>query len=189
MAPVLIGVPILVATRKRFPMTPLAYRLAFALCLLLALGAHFTFSRVPLGFWLERHLGLSRNPYDRIVHFAAGVTSAVLGRELVKRKTRLSDTWIFFVVALGCLGGAAIYEFLEWGAAVWSSEARAFVASQGDRWDAQWDMLTTFSGAIASLWAFRRVQDREISILGGPSPIDLTRGRPTSEGRKAGSLA
>jgi putative membrane protein len=152
LAPVFVGVPVLIATRRRFPLTPMAYRLAFLLSLLLVVGGYFTYSHVPFGFWLERVLRLSRNPYDRIVHFVSGVAAAILARELVRRKTPLSPPWVFTVVALGCLAGAAIYELLEWAAAIiMGNGARDFLATQGDRWDTQWDMFTTFCGAILSL--------------------------------------
>ncbi|HEY7114378.1 MAG TPA: DUF2238 domain-containing protein [Thermoanaerobaculia bacterium] len=174
-SPVIIGVPVLVWTYRGFPMTPLAYRLAFVLAVLLSIGAHFMFSRVPAGYWLERTLHLSRNPFDRIVHFTSGFAAAVLGRELLRRRTKLSDRWIFTIVAAGCLGGAALYELLEWAAAVFNVDARAFVSTQGDRWDTQWDMLTTFAGALVSLVGMARVHDRQLRLFDRRALIRLAR--------------
>jgi putative membrane protein len=171
LAPVFVGVPVMIATRRRFPMTPMAYRLVFLLSLLLVLGGFFTYSHVPVGFWVERLLHLSRNPYDRIVHFVSGVAAAILARELVRRKTSLSPPWAFTVVALGCIGGAAIYELLEWAAAmILGGGARDFLATQGDRWDTQWDMFTTFCGAILSLLVLGSHHEREMQNLLASNP-------------------
>jgi putative membrane protein len=180
LAPVFVGVPVMVATRRRFPMTSLAYRLAFLLSLLLVVGGYFTYSHVPLGFWLERTLHLSRNPYDRIVHFASGVAAAILARELVRRKTNLSPPWVFTVVTLGCLAGAAAYELLEWAAAmIMGGGARDFLATQGDRWDTQWDMFTTFCGAILSLLVLGGYHERRMQDLLASHPEPRVRSSVT----------
>ncbi len=168
--PVFVGVTALVVTYRRFPLTSMSYRLALIVGLLLAIGGHFMFSRVPLGDWIEHALRLSRNPFDRIVHFSTGVAAAMIGREILRRKTRLSKHWVFILVAACCLAGAAIYEFLEWAAVEWNVDARHFVSTQGDRWDAHWDMLTTFTGALCSLALFSREQDRQLRELRTEAP-------------------
>ncbi len=166
-APVLVGVPIMVATYRRFPWTPLSYRLAFGLSLLLVIGAHYHYALVPVGLWIKEEFGLRRNDYDRLVHFFGGFVPAILGRELLLRKTPLRrGFWLSFLVAWSCLAGAALYELLEWAAAlVEGMKAKDFLATQGDRWDTQWDMLTTFVGAIVSLSLLSRRHDRELARI------------------------
>ena len=84
--PILLGVPLLIATRRRFPLTPLVYRLLFLHALILMLGGHYTYARVPLGFWVRDLLGLARNHYDRLGHFAQGFVPAILAREILLRR-------------------------------------------------------------------------------------------------------
>jgi putative membrane protein len=167
-APVLVGVPIMIATHRKFPWTPLSYRLAFGLSLLLIIGGHYHYARVPVGLWIKEEFGLRRNDYDRLVHFFGGFVPAILGRELLLRKTPLRrGFWLSFLIAWSCLAGAALYELLEWAAAsVAGMKAGDFLATQGDLWDTQWDMLTTFTGAIASLLILSRVHDRQVTRLG-----------------------
>ena len=118
-APVLIAVPLLLLTARRFPLTPLAYRLIFIHALILMLGGHYTYARVPLGAWLQDWLDLSRNPYDRIGHFAQGFVPAIIARELLLRKTPLRPGgWLFTIVAAVCLAISACYEFIEWWSAL-----------------------------------------------------------------------
>ncbi|MDQ2979492.1 MAG: DUF2238 domain-containing protein, partial [Acidobacteriota bacterium] len=88
-APILIAVPILVATRRRFSLTPLAYRLIFVHASILMLGGHYTYAEVPLGFWMKDAFGLARNHYDRIGHFAQGFVPAIVAREILIRRTPL----------------------------------------------------------------------------------------------------
>jgi putative membrane protein len=168
-APVFIGVPILIATWRRFPLTLLAYRLIFIHALLLTFGAHYTFSEVPLGLWLRDVLGIARNNYDRVVHFVGGVAPAILGREILRRKTPLGPGgWLFFLVALGCLGGSAFYELLEWwAAAITGAQASAFLATQGDLWDTQWDMFLGLAGAVVGQLVFGRLHERELARSAG----------------------
>jgi putative membrane protein len=170
-APVFIGVPFLIATRRSFPLTLLAYQLIFVHALLLTVGAHYTFSDVPLGLWLRDALGLARNNYDRVVHFVGGVAPAILGREILRRKTPLRPGgWLFFLVALGCLGGSAFYELLEWwAAAITGAQASAFLATQGDPWDTQWDMLLGLLGAVVGQVVFSRLHERELARSAGRS--------------------
>ena len=168
-APVFIGVPILIVTRRSFPLTLLAYRLIFIHALLLTFGAHYTFSDVPLGLWLRDALSLARNNYDRVVHFIGGVAPAIVGREILRRKTPLRPGgWLFFLVALGCLGGSAFYELLEWwAAAITGAQASAFLATQGDVWDTQWDMFLGLLGAVVGQAVLGRLHERELIRSGG----------------------
>ncbi len=163
-APLFIGVPILIATRRRFPLTPLLYRLIFLHALILMVGGHYTYARVPLGFWLRDLLGLARNHYDRLGHFAQGFVPAILVREILLRKGVVPRRgWLFFLVTSVCLAFSACYEFVEWISAVLGgSAADEFLGTQGDVWDTQWDMLFALIGALAAQLTLGRLHDRQM---------------------------
>ncbi len=166
-APILIGVPVLIATRRRFPLTPLAYRLIFVHALILMAGGHYTYAEVPLGDWVKDALGLARNHYDRLGHFAQGFVPAILAREILLRKTPLSrGGWLFFLVTCVCLAISACYELVEWWTAVATGEAAtAFLGTQGDPWDTQWDMFLALVGAVAAQVTVARVHDRQLARI------------------------
>lgn len=166
-APILIGVPILLATGRRFRFTPLAYRLIFIHALILMLGGHYTYARVPLGFWVQDLLGLARNHYDRLGHLAQGFIPAILVREILVRTSPVKPgKWLFFIVVCVCLALSAFYEFIEWWAAlVGGIAATDFLGTQGDVWDTQWDMFLAFIGSIFAQVFLAREHDREISEL------------------------
>jgi putative membrane protein len=166
-APIFIAVPILVWTYKRFPLTPLAYRLIFLHACILMAGGHYTYAEVPLGYWMKDLFGFSRNHYDRIGHFAQGFVPAILAREILLRKTPLkSGGWLFFLVTCICMAISAFYEFIEWWTALASGEAAmAFLGTQGDVWDTQWDMFMAFIGAITAQVTLSRYHDRQIAAL------------------------
>jgi putative membrane protein len=166
-APILIAAPILVATARRFPLTPLAYRLVFVHALILMLGGHYTYAEVPLGDWVADALGLLRNPYDRVGHFAQGFVPAVVVREILIRRSPLRPgKWLAFLVVCVCLAISAAYELVEWWSALIGGEnADAFLGTQGDQWDTQWDMFMALVGAVAALALLGRVHDRQITRL------------------------
>lgn len=167
-APVLIAAPILVATRARFPLTPLVYRLLFLHALVLMLGGHYTYARVPLGFWAQELFGLARNHYDRVGHFMQGFVPALVAREILVRTSPLakSPRWLFFLVCCVCLAASAVYEFVEWWAALLGGEAaESFLGTQGDPWDTQWDMFLALVGALASQLFLGRAHDRALAGL------------------------
>jgi putative membrane protein len=163
-APILIGVPILVATYRRFPLTPLLYRLIFVHAVILMVGGHYTYAEVPLGFWMQRAFGFARNHYDRIGHFAQGFVPAILAREiLLRRRVVQGRGWLFFLVTCVCLAFSAFYELVEW----WTAEATgaaatAFLGTQGDPWDTQWDMFFALTGALVSQLLLGRAHDRQL---------------------------
>lgn len=163
--PVVLGVPLLIATRRRFPLTPLLYVLLFVHGLILTLGGHYTYARVPLGFWMQDLLDLSRNHYDRLGHFAQGFVPAILAREVLLRRTPLQPGgWLFLLVCSVCLAFSACYEFFEWWAAViGGSAADAFLGTQGDVWDTQWDMFLALVGAVAAQLLLGRLHDRQLA--------------------------
>ncbi len=173
-APVLIGVPILLATYRRFPLTPLAYRLLFLHALVLIVGGHYTYAEVPLGFWLKNAFGFARNHYDRIGHFAQGFVPAILAREILRRKVGLrAGGWLFFLVTCVCLALSACYELFEWATAVATgSKAPAFLGTQGDPWDTQWDMLWALIGALTSQLLLARFHDRQLVSAARASESD-----------------
>jgi putative membrane protein len=165
--PILLGVPILILTYRKFPLTHLVYRLIFLHALILMLGGHYTYAKVPLGFWAQELFDLSRNHYDRVGHLAQGFIPAILTREILLRRTPLTrGGWLFFLVTAVCLAISACYEFIEWWAALIGGEAaESFLGTQGDVWDTQWDMFLAMVGAIGAQALFARVHDREIAML------------------------
>ena len=164
-APVVIGGGLLIATYRRFPLTPLLYRLIFLHALVLILGGHYTYARVPVGFWAQDLLDLARNHYDRFAHFVQGFVPAVLAREILLRRTPLRPGgWLFFLVVCVCLAFSATYELGEWLAAVLGgSAADEFLGTQGDVWDTQWDMFMALLGALTAQLVLGRVHDRELA--------------------------
>ncbi|MGW4211133.1 DUF2238 domain-containing protein [Lentzea sp. NPDC004789] len=165
-APVVIGAVVLVATYRRFPLTPLLYRLIFLHALVLILGGHYTYARVPLGFWLQDLLDLGRNHYDRLGHFVQGFVPAILAREILLRKTPLRPGgWLFVLVTCVCLAFSATYELVEWWTAVLGgSAADDFLGTQGDVWDTQWDMFMALLGALTAQLTLARAHDRQLAV-------------------------
>ncbi|PYQ07046.1 MAG: hypothetical protein DMF82_04695 [Acidobacteria bacterium] len=166
-APIFIGVPILLATARRFPLTPLLYRLILAHAVILMVGGHYTYAEVPLGFWMQRAFGFARNHYDRIGHFAQGFVPAILAREILWRRGVVSGRgWLFFLVTCVCLAFSAFYELIEWWTAeATGSAATAFLGTQGDPWDTQWDMCFALVGALAAQLALGRGHDRQMNLI------------------------
>jgi putative membrane protein len=159
--PAVIGIGLLIVTYRRFRLTNLLYVLIFVHSLILMVGGHYSYARVPLGFWMENIFGLMRNDYDRIGHFAQGFVPALIARELfLRHKVVRRGAWMVTVNILVCLGISAIYELFEWRTAVFfGSAAEAFLGTQGDPWDTQEDMLMAGVGASAALLLLSRVHD------------------------------
>jgi putative membrane protein len=166
-APVLIALPLLWLTRRRFPLTPLAYGLIALHACILMLGGHYTYARVPLGDWVRDAFDLARNHYDRLGHVAQGFIPAIVAREILLRQTPLRPgAWLFTLVAATCLAISACYEFLEWWTALLvGGAADAFLATQGDVWDTQWDMFLALCGALAAQLLLAGWHDRQLARL------------------------
>lgn len=166
-APVLIGVPILVATARRFPLTPLVYRLLFLHALVLMAGGHWTYAEVPLGEWAKQAFGFTRNHYDRLGHLMQGFVPAILAREILLRRSPLGrGGWLRLFVTSVCLAFSALYELIEWAAALATGEAAtAFLGTQGDPWDTQWDMFLALCGALLAQALLSRLHDRQLAPL------------------------
>lgn len=165
--PVMIGLPLLFATRKSFPLTPLAYRLLFVHSLILMLGGAYTYARVPPGFWVQDWFNLARNHYDRLGHLVQGFVPAIVAREILLRRTPLRPGgWTFFLVTCVVLTISVSYEFIEWWTALLlGGDAEAFLATQGDIWDTQWDMFLALLGGLASQLLLAHRHDRQLVAL------------------------
>ncbi|HWV89734.1 MAG TPA: DUF2238 domain-containing protein [Burkholderiales bacterium] len=164
-APVLIAAPLLVITHRRYPLTPLLYALIFVHALVLILGGAHSYARVPLGFWLQDLLALERNPYDRIGHFMQGFVPAMVAREILLRgKFVAGARMVGFLSACVALAVSAVYELIEWGAALALGQgAEEFLGTQGDAWDTQADMFMALVGAVSALLLLSRLHDRQLS--------------------------
>jgi putative membrane protein len=171
-APVVIAAPLLYFTWRPFRLTPLTYRLIFLHALILILGGHYTYAHVPLGFWLQDLFDFARNPYDRIGHFAQGFVPAIIAREILLRRSPLRPgKWTFFIVCCICLAISAVYEFVEWWAAlILGQGAQEFLGTQGDPWDTQWDMFMALVGAVTAQLLLSRIHDRQLARLTGATP-------------------
>ena len=170
--PIVVAIPILLLTYRRFRLTPLVYTLIFIHACILMYGGHYTYARVPLGFWMQDLFDFSRNHYDRIGHLAQGFIPAIVAREILLRRTPLRPGgWLFFLVTCVCLAVSACYEFIEWWAAlIGGSGATEFLGTQGDVWDTQWDMFMALIGSIVAQAALSRRHDRQLSAPGLRAP-------------------
>ncbi|MFI8414884.1 DUF2238 domain-containing protein [Serratia sp. NPDC078593] len=165
--PVMIVLPLLYFTRHRYPLTPLLYTLIFLHALILIVGGLYTYARVPLGFEVQQWLGLSRNPYDKLGHFFQGLVPALVAREILLRGDYVrGGKMLGFVVCCIALAISALYELIEWAAALSLGQgADEFLGTQGDQWDTQSDMFCALLGALSGLLLFGRWQTRQITRL------------------------
>lgn len=165
-APVLVALPLLAATYRRFPLTGLLYGLIFVHALVLIGGGTYTYARVPFGFWMQDMLELNRNPYDKIGHFMQGLVPALLTREILLRGSYVSGRRMAdFLSVCVALAISAFYELIEWWVALAiGQDADAFLGTQGDPWDTQSDMFFALIGALAGLALLSRVHDRQMRV-------------------------
>ena len=166
--PVVIGIGVLLITYRRYRFTRLSYTAICLAAVLICIGGHWTYARVPIGNWAKEAFGLSRNHYDRVGHFMQGFFSALLVREMVLRRSGVRrGRWLFLLVTSTCLAISAMFEFIEWFVAVTIGDgSQAYLATQGDEWDAHWDMLMALTGAIVVQLLLNRVQDRQLTQRG-----------------------
>jgi len=165
--PAIIGIALIFALRRRFPLTPLVLTLLTLHAIILMVGGHYTYAEVPLGFWMKETFHFTRNHYDRIGHFAQGFVPAMVAREvLIRRDVVRTRGWRYFIIVSICLAISAAYELLEWRVSVASGSAGdAFLGTQGDVWDTQEDMATALAGALMAPLILGRLQDRQIARL------------------------
>ena len=165
--PALLALLVLFATRKRFPLTPLAYWLILFHAVVLMVGGHYTYAEVPLGDWVAELTGGTRNNYDKLGHFAQGFVPAIIAREiLVRNRVVARRGWLAPIVVAICLAISAFYELLEWWVALLSGEAaEAFLGTQGYAWDTQSDMFLALAGATLALVFLSKVHDRQLKAL------------------------
>ena len=162
--PVLVALPLLAATQRRYPLTTLLYVGIFWHAVVLMAGGQYTYAKVPLGFWMEDWLGLHRNPYDKIGHFMQGFVPALAAREILLRGAHVrGPKMLAFLVLCVVMAISATYELIEWAAAVLLGQgADDFLGTQGDPWDTQSDMAFAGLGAIVALALFSRWHDRQL---------------------------
>ena len=167
----MVGLALLAWKWKTFPLTRLLCWMLFLHALVLVHGGAHTYAQTPLGFWLQDLLGTARNPWDRLGHWMQGFVPAILARELLLRMTPLRrGGWLVYLVLAACLSFSAFFELIEWWAAlVYGADADAFLATQGDQWDTQWDMFLCLCGAATSLVLLSRWHDRQLGpvVLAG----------------------
>ena len=170
-APAILGLAVILFVYRRFPLTTFAYACVLVHSLILFLGAHYSYAKAPPGFWAQDLFDLSRNHYDRLGHFAQGFFPAIYAREIFLRLRVVKRGWLFFIVTAVCLGVSAFYEFTEWWAALAGGEsAEAFLGTQGDQWDTQWDMFLCAVGAVCSQLLLGRRHDRALARMGAHAP-------------------
>lgn len=174
---VAIGLPVVCWSSRTRPLSSVSVIVMAAHALLLVVGGQYTYARVPLGDWLREALDLERNPYDRIGHVAQGFAPAVWGREiLIRCEVVRGRRWLFVIVCALCLAFGAFFELLEWWAAIsYGEEAVAYLATQGDPWDTQWDMFCCLLGAVAAQLLCARMLDRQVAASPWP-PAGRTQG-------------
>ncbi len=170
--PGVLGIAILMAVYARLPLSHWVYVGVFLHVNILVYGGYYTYAETPLGNWAKVFFGLSRNHYDRVGHLALGVFPAFLIREILLRKTPLvRGGWLYFLVLSVVLAVAAFWELLEWWVTLLAAAdvGQAFLGSQGDVWDAQWDMLLALLGAGVVLPLFGAAHDRSIEQVPWPN--------------------
>ncbi|MBW8782863.1 MAG: DUF2238 domain-containing protein [Verrucomicrobia bacterium] len=170
-APAVAGTVLLFILRKRFPLSTLLLVLVGLHCVVLLVGAHYTYARVPLFDWIRDVMGGTRNDYDKLGHFTQGLVPAILAREILLRTSPLRDRgdgrpsrWLGFLVVCVCLAFSAFYELVEWLTAITQGGAADdFLGTQGDVWDTQEDMAWALIGAVVAMLGLARLHNRSLA--------------------------
>ncbi len=165
--PALIGVLVLLASRRQFPLTPLLYVLILIHSIILMVGGHYTYAEVPLFDWIAEWMGSDRNNFDKVGHFAQGFVPTLIVREIVlRRQIIFKPFWVGFFSLCFSLAFSAFYELIEWWVALWVGESsEAFLGTQGYVWDTQSDMFYALCGGLIALLTMSSIQDRQIQKL------------------------
>jgi len=176
-SPAVIGLVVLLATRRTFPLTTLVYWLILLHCIVLMVGGHYTYAEVPLFDWIRDAFNLQRNNYDKVGHLVQGFVPALIARELLIRKAVVRGPgWLNFVVLCFCLALSAFYELIEWAVALAVGiSAEAFLGTQGYSWDTQSDMAYALAGAVLALLLLSRYHDRQLQSSGFLDRTEQTR--------------
>lgn len=166
--PVIIVVPLLLATATRYPLTPLLYVLIFCHAIILMVGGMYTYAKVPVGFTVQEWLDLSRNPYDKLGHFFQGLVPALAAREILVRGNIVRGRkMLAFLVCCVALAISATYELIEWWAALAMGQgADDFLGTQGDPWDTQSDMFCALLGALTTVLVLAGWHNRQLKKAG-----------------------
>ncbi|HZQ90758.1 MAG TPA: DUF2238 domain-containing protein [Terriglobales bacterium] len=164
--PALAALLVLAATYSSFQFTTFVYGMIWAHAVVLLVGGHYTYAEVPAFNWLRDHWQLARNDFDRVGHFMQGFVPALIAREFFLRRRVVKRRWAPFLVVCVCLAISALYELLEWRAAVaFGSASDAFLGTQGDPWDTQEDMATALVGAILAVTLAAPLHNRQIARM------------------------
>jgi putative membrane protein len=165
--PALVALVILVTTYKKFQFSNFIYGLILFHSIVLMIGGHWTYAEVPLGFWIQDVFNFSRNHYDRFGHLMQGFVPALVAREMIIRNNIISNRkWMTFFIIFTILGFSAFYEFFEWGMSLATGEsATAFLGTQGDVWDTQWDMFMCLIGSTLAILTMGRFHDKFLKNL------------------------
>jgi putative membrane protein len=163
--PFMIALPVLLFTCRRFPLTNLTYTLIALHAMILMLGAHYSYAKVPLGFWMEDWFGWTRNNYDKIGHLMQGFGPAIYVREILARTSPLrSGKWLAFLSVAVPLAFSALYEIIEWLASLSNpTDTEAFLGTQGYIWDTQSDMFLCLVGSILALLLLTKLHGRTLA--------------------------
>lgn len=165
--PVLIGVAVLIYVYPKYKFSNFVYLLIFIHTTILIIGGHYTYAEMPVFNWIRDTFDLSRNYYDRLGHFAQGFIPAIIAREILIRNEVINKKkYLSFIVICICLAISASYELIEFGVAKLTGDsAEAFLGTQGDIWDTQWDMLMALIGSIISLGLLSTYHDKKLNQL------------------------
>lgn len=167
-APVFGGfIALFMVQRKNWTFCNLSLWLIGIHMIVLIIGGHYTYARVPMGDWAKETFDLSRNHYDRLGHILQGLTPAILCREVFIREGIVTKRgWSSVLTVSLCMAISAIYELIEWAAALLSAEAaESFLGTQGDNWDTQIDMFCALIGATAAVTFLRFFHNRSMRKL------------------------
>jgi len=167
-SPFMIALPVMLLTYRRFPLTNLTYTLIAVHATILMLGGHYSYAKVPLGFWMEDWFGWTRNNYDKIGHLMQGFGPAIYVREIVARTSPLKPgKWLNFMSIAVPLAFSALYEIIEWVASLSNpADTEAFLGTQGYIWDTQTDMFWCLIGSVVALIVLARLHNKYLSRIG-----------------------